>query len=78
MIQIENLPCSSFSPVQSIGYEPQTKILRVNYKSGSIYIYFEVPEQTFKTMLTTHNIGKYLNSHIRGHYHSQKFIPPSL
>ena len=78
MILIENLPCSSFSPVQSIGYEAQAKILKVNYKSGSIYIYFEVPGQIFKTLLMTHNIGKYLNSHIRGNYHYQKFLPRSL
>ncbi len=75
MILIENLPCSSFSHIQAIGYDAKTKILKVNYKSGSIYTYFQVPAQIFQTMLMTYNLGIYINSHIRGNYHYQRFIP---
>ncbi|MGK7886225.1 MAG: KTSC domain-containing protein [Crocosphaera sp.] len=75
MILIENLPCSSFSHIQAVGYDGHTKILKVNYKSGSIYTYFQVPDQIFQTMLKTHNLGTYINSNIRGNYHYQRFIP---
>ncbi len=75
MILIANLPCSSFSHIEAIGHDAKAKILKVDCKSGSIYTYFRVPAQIFKTMLTTHNIGQYLNSHIKGNYHYQRFIP---
>ncbi|MDJ0658892.1 MAG: KTSC domain-containing protein [Crocosphaera sp.] len=75
MILIEHLPCSSFSHIQAIGYDVTVKILKIDYKSGSIYTYFQVPESIFQTMLTTSNIGKYLNSHIKGNYPYQRFIP---
>ncbi|CCQ61588.1 KTSC domain-containing protein [Crocosphaera watsonii] len=64
-----------FLIIQAIGYDAKTKILKVNYKSGSIYTYFQVPAQIFQTMLTTYNLGIYINSHIRGNYHYQRFIP---
>ncbi len=75
MIGTENLPCSGFSHIQAIGYDATSKILKVDFKSGSVYTYFKVPNQMFQAMLATYNVGKYLNSQIIGNYNCQRFIP---
>lgn len=65
-------PVSS-SDVASVGYDASTSTLEVEFHSGGIYQYFDVPNHHF-VALTRGNgsVGKYLNAQIKGHYRYQQ------
>lgn len=58
----------SSSNIQAIGYNKEFKILEVEFKGGSVYQYYEVPEQIFNAFLSAESIGKFFHSSIRGIY----------
>jgi len=49
-------------------YDPAAATLRVEFVSGLIYVYKEVPEAVFLAMKTSGAKGVYLNRHIKGKY----------
>ncbi|MDE1876765.1 MAG: KTSC domain-containing protein [Thaumarchaeota archaeon] len=56
------------SNVHSIGYDPEQKILEIEFNDRSTYHYFDVPELEHSKLMTAASKGKYLNSHIKGKY----------
>lgn len=60
-------PVSS-SSVTSIGYDPESSTLEVEFSSGSVYQYFDVPEQYYRELMSGGSIGKVLNSIIKGQF----------
>lgn len=64
-------PVSS-SNIQSIGYDPQTATLEVEFTSGEVYQYFNVPEYLYQQFLNTSSHGEFLNDNIRYNYRYQK------
>jgi hypothetical protein len=51
----------------SVGYEAGT--LEVEFVSGKVYRYFDVPEQTYASLMSApEGRGGYFNAYIRGHY----------
>ena len=64
---MELTPVSS-SNVAAVGYDPDTSTLEVEFKNGSSYQYFDVPETEFFNLRDAPSVGKYLNASIKGHY----------
>jgi hypothetical protein len=65
-------PVSS-SDIASVGYETSTSTLEVEFHSGGIYKYFEVPEQHFLALTSgSGSVGRYLNAQIKGRYRYQR------
>ncbi|MBU1246527.1 KTSC domain-containing protein [Patescibacteria group bacterium] len=60
------------SNICSIGYDMQADILEVEFISGDIYQYFNVPEYLHQQFLNTSSHGQFLNDHIRYNYRYQK------
>jgi uncharacterized protein DUF87/KTSC domain-containing protein len=60
-------PVSS-SNVASIGYDPQTMTLEVEFLSGAVYQYFDVPEDEYASLVGADTVGGYLNRNIKGRY----------
>lgn len=60
-------PVSS-SSVTSVGYDPRTLTLEVEFSDGELYRYFDVPEHDADGLIAAGSIGKYLNEHIKGRY----------
>lgn len=60
------------STVEEIGYDPSTKELLVNFKSGGSYKYLDVPHSTFNSLITASSVGSYLHQHIKGSYTYEK------
>jgi hypothetical protein len=58
MIEVES------STIKKIGYSYPDKKLIVEFKSGGIYHYKEVPEEIFEELKTCESIGKFLNENI--------------
>jgi len=60
------------SNIKSIGYDAQVAILEVEFISGDIYQYFNVPEYLYRQFLNASSYGRFLNDYIRYNYRYQK------
>lgn len=56
------------SNISSFGYEESNRVLRVEFKNGSLYEYFDIPEVVFNDMRTAGSKGQYLAQYIKGTY----------
>ncbi|MBU4075749.1 MAG: KTSC domain-containing protein [Euryarchaeota archaeon] len=61
------------SDLQSIGYDPNTNVLEIEFKSGGIYQYFNVPESKYEGLMKADSHGKYFDAYIKkGGYRFKK------
>ena len=51
-----------------IGAVGHSRVLEIQFESGRIYQYFNVPEDVYEEMLKAESKGKYFNANIRGKY----------
>jgi hypothetical protein len=58
--------------IKSIGYDKLATILEVEFNSGDIYQYFNVPEYLYQQFLQASSHGQFLNDNIRYNYRYQK------
>jgi len=65
------IPVTS-SNIRSIGYDSQTAILEVEFTSGDVYQYFNVPEHIYQQFLRASSHGQFFNDNIRYNYRYQK------
>jgi DNA helicase HerA-like ATPase len=56
------------STVLSIGYEPTTNTLEVEFKSGGLYQYYNVPEPIYEELMASNSKGKFLHEYIKPAY----------
>ena len=56
------------SNVRSMGYDPQTQTLEVEFMSGTIYQYYGVPENMYDQMMKEQSKGRFLNAYIKNQY----------
>ncbi len=56
------------SNVHAIGYDPEQKILEIEFNDRSIYHYFDVPQHEHSGLMSASSKGSYLHSHIKGKY----------
>jgi len=68
---MNRIPVSS-SNIRSIGYDNQTAILEVEFMSGDVYQYFNIPEHLYQQFLNASSHGQFLNDNIRYNYRYQK------
>ena len=68
---MERIPVES-SNVESVGYDDEDQILEVEFKSGEIYHYFDVPEGYFEGLVSARSVGGYLAEEIKGVYDYHK------
>lgn len=60
------------SNIHSIGYDPQSAVLEVEFTSGDIYQYFDVPEHLYRGLMNAASHGQFLNDYIKYSYRYQK------
>lgn len=68
---MERIPVSSTN-ISSIGYNPQSAILEVEFTSGDVYQYFDVPEHLYQGLMNASSKGQFLNDYIKHSYRYQK------
>ncbi len=61
---MQRFPVES-SSIHSIGYDPATAILELEFHAGAVYQYFMVPPSTFEALRSAPSIGAFVNRHIR-------------
>ncbi|NER26617.1 MAG: lysine--tRNA ligase [Symploca sp. SIO1C4] len=59
--------------IKSFDYDGENQILRVEFKSGSVYKYQDIPQSVYQELKNAPSVGQYFNSQIREKYgHDQE------
>jgi hypothetical protein len=53
------------SVIGAIGY---SRVLQIQFESGRVYQYYDVPQDVYDGMLSAESKGRYFNQHIRGKF----------
>jgi hypothetical protein len=56
------------SAISAVGYDDQREILRVTYRSGRTYDYFDVPTEENRRFMAAESRGEYMNTIIKPNY----------
>jgi lysyl-tRNA synthetase class 2 len=54
--------------IKDSGYAPLSNTLEIQFQSGSIYQYFDVPMQVYEELKAAPSQGQYFNANIRNAY----------
>jgi KTSC domain len=52
-------------------YSPQDHVLELGFRTGKVYIYFDVPLHSYQGLVRAESKGRYFNLHIRNHFRVQ-------
>ena len=64
-------PVSS-SHLSSVGYDQNTLTLEIQFKDGSVYQYFDVPEMVHQQLMQADSKGTFLQASIKNNYRYTK------
>lgn len=56
------------STILRFGYEEQDRVLKVEFKNGTVYDYYDVPEHVFSGMKNSASKGQFLAQQVKGTY----------
>lgn len=56
------------SNIASIGYDADTDTLEVEFLSGAIYQYYNVPQNMYDQLMQAGSKGRFLNTYIKNAY----------
>jgi hypothetical protein len=60
------------SDIASVGYDPASQTLEIEFHATGVYRYFSVPPEIFAALLSTPSPGKYFLQHIKGKFAWEK------
>jgi hypothetical protein len=64
---MDRQPVSS-SHLASIAYNPDSETLEVEFSSGRVYEYYNVPQFMYERLMEASSIGSFFNAEIRNGY----------
>jgi len=73
---IERKPVPS-SDLASVGYDERTRVLEIEFHSGGIYRYLDVPKEIFDALLAAESKGRFFAARIRNQFRFQMVKPRS-
>lgn len=56
------------SNVNALGWDADGKVLTMQFSNGTIYTYFDVPEETYREILSAPSVGSTFASLVKGKY----------
>ena len=59
------------SDLRSVGYDPTSKTLEIEFHGGNIYQYFNVPQYIYNNLMNSASKGKYFHTFVK-HYPYRK------
>jgi hypothetical protein len=62
----------SSSNIRSIGYESESLMLEIEFNTGSIYQYYDVPVSIHDSLMVASSHGSYFSRHIKDRYRWRK------
>ena len=54
------------SNIARFAYDDGSRVLKVEFMNGSVYDYFDVPDQVFNGMKSASSVGQYLAQQVKG------------
>lgn len=54
--------------MRSVGYEAATRVLEIEFQSGAVYQYLDVPQEVHAALMQAESKGGYFNFEIRDAY----------
>lgn len=51
--------------LRSVGYDAESRTLEIEFASGLVYQYFDVPEDVYEGLMAAPSHGEYFGRHIR-------------
>lgn len=64
---LKKIPVESES-VRTVGYDPRSRVLQVEFQNGAIYHYLDVPEPEWQALLQAESIGRFITHRIKDSY----------
>ena len=64
---VKRVPVES-SMIASVGYDEAKRILEIEFNSGRIYRYANVPPEVYRGLMEAESHGRYFLAHIKGVY----------
>lgn len=68
---VERTPIKS-SNVKSVGYDPETKTLAVEFNGGGVYHYHDVEKDVHEGLVSARSVGGFIHNNIKGAYRHSK------
>jgi hypothetical protein len=62
--RIQRIGVSS-SALRSVGYDPEQRVLEIEFTSGAVYQYFDVPPEVYRGLMAAESHGRYFHQHVR-------------
>ena len=59
------------SAIVSVGYQPETAVLEIEFTTGEVYRYFAVPPSVHRELLAADSAGRFFAQRIRHVYPDQ-------
>ena len=56
------------SAISSVGYDERSSVLEVEFQSGAVYDYFDVPPKVYRDLLKAASKGSFVSRRIRDRY----------
>ena len=56
------------SAIARVGYNDTRRVLRLEYRGGGTYDYFEVPPEIYRELLSSGSVGEFVNREIKPNY----------
>ena len=60
------------SNISSIGYNPEDRIIEIEFHDGGIYQYFDVPKTICDDLMTARSHGSFFHRYIKNNYQWRK------
>lgn len=60
------------SHLDAVGYDEKSKVLRIRFKDGSEWEYYNVLKQVHHRLVNAPSVGVYFNTHIKDNYPCKK------
>lgn len=61
--------------ISSIGYNPKSKVLEIEFLGGRIYQYYQVTKRIYQGLMVSESKGKYFHKMIKKNYTYKKVTP---
>jgi hypothetical protein len=58
----------SSSLISRIGYLDEERTLKIWFRDGPLYCYFDVPADAFEALKNSSSPGRHYNAEVKGHY----------
>jgi len=68
---MNRIPVSS-SNIASIGYDPASEVLEVEFTNGAVYQYYEVPQVIYDGLMSAPSHGVFLNGNVKNHFRYER------